>query len=143
MNNPWEPFQTLHDFKLARWFIQSKVPRSRIDEYFATGLSTSRLPSFSSAYKLEQCLNVVDPFREFLQWNEGTVHDGEQSSIFFYRDIIGCIQYLLAQVAYKEDMVYAPIRETDSQGDRLYSEMHTADWWWEMQVNYSSHDLIL
>ncbi|RPA99359.1 hypothetical protein L873DRAFT_1643819, partial [Choiromyces venosus 120613-1] len=40
---------------------------------------------------------------------------------------------LIRQVAYRADMVYAPVCEYDSSGDQLYSEMHTADWWWEVQ----------
>ena len=53
LRDPWRPFQDLDDFKLAKWFITSKVPRSRIDEYFAIGLSKSSSPCFRSAYKLD------------------------------------------------------------------------------------------
>jgi len=33
-------------------------------------------------------------------------------------------------------MVYAPVKEWNSEEppERVYSEMHTADWWWETQV---------
>jgi len=31
-------------------------------------------------------------------------------------------------------MVYAPRREYDHNGTRIYTEMHTADWWWDLQV---------
>ena len=36
-------------------------------------------------------------------------------------------------------MVYAPVRDFDEQGKRVYSKMHTAEWWWEMQVAYFFH----
>jgi hypothetical protein len=132
--DPWRPFHTLDDFKLANWFITSKVPRSRIDEYFAIGLSKSESPCFKSAYKLDQYIHALDPYQHLLEWNEGIyTHDGHNSS-FFYRDIVRCVEYLLSQPAYREDIVYAPVREYDETGERLYSEMHTADWWWETQV---------
>ena len=57
-----------------------------------------------------------------------------QPTAFFYRDIVACVSYLLAQPCYTPDMVYAPVQEVNSEGDRMYSEMHTADWWWETQV---------
>ena len=60
--------------------------------------------------------------------------DEKHSTTFNYRNVIGCVRYLIRQITYRPDMVYAPIREYDSSGDRLYSEMHTADWWWETQV---------
>ena len=127
LKDPWRPFHTLDDFKLAKWFITSKVPRSRIDEYFAIGLSASSSPCFRSAYKLEQYIKSLDPYQHLLAWNEGTFKHDDRSSIFFYRDIVHCVEYLLAQPAYREDIVYAPVREHDGSGERLYSEMHTAD----------------
>jgi len=30
-------------------------------------------------------------------------------------------------------MVYGPTRTVDAEGDRVYSEMNLADWWWETQ----------
>ena len=128
LEDPWRPFHTLEDFKLARWFITSKVPRSRIDEYFAIGLSASPSPCFTSAYRLDQYIKALDPYQHLLTWNEGTFkHEDHSSSTFFFRDIVHCVEYLLAQPAYREDIVYAPVWEYDGSGQRLYSEMHTAD----------------
>ena len=135
IDNPWSPFSTEHDFKLATWFIQSKVPKSRIDEYFASGLDVTRSASFKSAYTLEKHLKNLDPLGKFLEWTEGIVEDGNHTICFFYRNIIDCVRYLIAQIAYKDSMVYAPVKEYDQVGARLYSEMHTAQWWWEIQVN--------
>lgn len=131
---PWRPFHTLDDFKLANWFITSKVPRARIDEYFATGLSKSASPCFRSAYKLDQYITALDPYQHFLEWKEGTYTHDDGHSTFFYRDMVQCVEYLLSQPAYRDDIVYAPVREYNETGERLYSEMHTADWWWETQV---------
>jgi len=65
---------------------------------------------------------------------EARIDDGRHATSFYYRNIIDCVRYLIRQVPYSSDMVYAPIREYDSSGERLYSEMHTADWWWDMHV---------
>ena len=37
----WSPFSSAHGFKLASWFIEGKVPKSRINEYFSSGLSNA------------------------------------------------------------------------------------------------------
>ena len=132
---PWRPFLTLDDFKLANWFVTSKVPTSRIDEYFAIGLSKFASPCFRSAYTLDQYIAALDPYQHFLEWKEGTYTHGGHASTFFYRDMVQCVEYLLSQPAYRDDVVYAPVREQNETGERLYSEMHTADWWWETQVS--------
>jgi len=90
--------------------------------------------SFRSAYTLQQHLDILDAFREYLVWAEASIDDGRHSTTFYYRNIIDTVRYVIRQVAYSSDMVYAPIREYDSSGEQLYSEMHTADWWWDMQV---------
>jgi len=135
--DPWAPFAGAHDFKLASWFIQSKVAKSRINDYFASGLGTSST-AFSSMHTLENHLQHVDPYGPYLAWFEGKVEDGKRTLPFFYRDVLGCVRYLLRQIAYRDDLVYAPRREYDEDGNRIYSEMHTADWWWGVQVLHTS-----
>jgi len=39
--HPWSPFSSAHSFKLASWFIEGKVPKSRINKYFSSGLGNS------------------------------------------------------------------------------------------------------
>ena len=86
--------------------------------------------SSRSANTLQQHRNVLDPLGEYLTWTEATIGDGRHTTTFYYRNSLYCVRYLVRQVAYISDMVYTPIQEYDSSGERLYSEMHTADWWW-------------
>jgi hypothetical protein len=137
-DDPWSPFSSESDFNLASWFVCSKVSKSKIDDYFRKDLGERDAGSFQSAFSLRKQLEVLDPFGEYLTWTEATMDDGKHSTTFYYRNVIDCVRYLIRQIAYRPDMVYAPIREYDSSGDRLYSEMHTADWWWETQVRNRS-----
>jgi hypothetical protein len=123
----WRPFRTLDNFKLAKWFIKSKVSRSQNDRYFNNGLAASSTPCFKLAYKLNQYIHALDPYRDLLAWNEGTFEGDCSSTTFFYRDIVHCVKYFLAQTAYQNDKVYGPVQEHNGNGERMYSEMHTAD----------------
>ena len=116
---PWRPFLTLDDFKLANWFVTSKVLRSLIDEYFTIGLSKSTSPCVKSPYKLDQYITALDPYQHFLEWKEGIYKNDSYSSTFFYRDIVQSVEYLLSQPAYRDDIVYAPVREQNETGERL------------------------
>ena len=133
-DDPWSPFSSEDDFNLASWLVRRKVAKSQIDAYFTEALGDTDKRSFRSAYTLRQHLDVLDPFGEYLVWSEAIIADGRHGTTFYYQNIIDCVRYLIHQVAYSSDMVYAPIREYDSSGERLYSEMHTADWWWDAQV---------
>ena len=133
-NDPLNPFSSEADFNLASWLVQSKVSKSQIDLYFAEGLGGMDARSFWSAYTLQQHLDILDLFGEYLTWREAAIGDGRYTTTFDYTNALDCVRYLVRQVAYRSDMVYVPIREYDSSGERLYSEMHTADWWWDTQV---------
>jgi len=136
--DPWAPFSCAQGFKLASWFIQSQVPKSRINEYFSSGLGSSALVGYSSMHTLENHLRLLDPHSSYLQWLEGQVEDSKRTLPFFYRNVLDCVRYLLRQIAYQDDAVYAPRREFDPNGEGIYAEMHTADWWWDVQVQRSN-----
>ena len=133
-NDPWNPFSSEADFNLTSWLVRSKVSKSQIDAYLAEGLGDMDARSFRSAYTLQQHLDVLDPLGDYLTWTEAAIGDGRHTTTFYYRNALDCVRYLVRPVAYGSDMVYAPIRKYDSSGERLYSEMHTADWWWDTQV---------
>ena len=133
-NDPWNPFSSEVDFNFASSLVLSKVSNSQIDVYFAKGIGGMDAWSFRSAYTFQKHLDVLDLFGQYLTWTEAAIVHGRHTTTFYYRNALDCIAYLVSQVTYRSDMVYAPIREYDSSGERLYTEMHTADWWWDTQV---------
>ncbi|KAF8460148.1 hypothetical protein BDZ91DRAFT_785483 [Kalaharituber pfeilii] len=69
-----------------------------------------------------------------LQWHEGTVDFRlALGTEFYYRHIIDCIKYLLRQKMYADFLVWAPVKEQNAAGERIYHEMHTGNWWWKTQ----------
>ena len=80
-------------------------------------------------HTLENYLRILDPYSAYLQWFEEQVEDGCRNVPFFYRNVLNCVRYLLRQIAYRDDLVYAPRREYYHSGNRVYAEMHTADRW--------------
>jgi hypothetical protein len=78
-------------------------------------------------------------------WNSGKVdfvESGDEAReereeigfAFFYCDSVACAAYLLAQPGYRNNMVYAPVREINGEGNMMYSELNTVDWWWKQQL---------
>jgi len=132
--NPWAPLASAQGLKLASWFIERKLSKTRINDYFSNGIGNSTSVSYSSMHTFENLLRHLDPYCPYLQWLEGHVEDDQRTLPFFYRNLLDCVRYLLRKIAYRDDLVYAPRREYDQSGQRIYAEMHTADWWWDVQV---------
>lgn len=57
------------------------------------------------------------------------------------RDPVECVRELLSHSAFREHAVYVPQRvyTTGDRTIRIYDEMWTGDWWWEIQVSTSAH----
>jgi len=127
-NDLWAQFSCGQGFKLGSWFIQSKVPKSRINEYFSSRLGSSALVGYSSMHTLENHLRLLDPHSSYLQAFEGQVEDSKRSLLVFYRNVLDCVRYLLRQIAYQDDLVYTRRLEFKPTGERIYAEMHTVDW---------------
>ncbi|KAF8464828.1 hypothetical protein BDZ91DRAFT_659835, partial [Kalaharituber pfeilii] len=67
-------------------------------------------------------------------WEKGHVDFHLQQNVgFYYRNIQECAQYLLRQRAYVDSLVFEATTEYDQNKQRVYSELHTADWWVEKQ----------
>ena len=64
--DPWAPFTSAHSFKLASWFIQNKVSKSQINEYFKNHLGNSSLAGYNSMHTLENHLRILDPYSAYL-----------------------------------------------------------------------------
>ena len=67
------------------------------------------------------------------KWREASISTANSWRFFCFRDPVECAQYLLYQRPYRDHMVYELTRTVDAEGDRVYSEMNSADWWWETQ----------
>ncbi len=55
------------------------------------------------------------------------------------RDPVECIRELIGNPVFKDYLAYLPEHVyMDPEGkERVYDEMWTADWWWELQVRFN------
>jgi Plavaka transposase len=140
LQNPYTPFASAFEFNLAHWFVDSGIPKTRINSYFNRNLCTMQEPeiNFRSGHTLQQLLERMDLEYGIAPWVSAqatAVISGETHKIpFFYRDPLDCIRFLLKQPPYRDYLVFAPMRQFNESGERVYTDMYTADWWWRTQV---------
>ena len=90
-DNPRAPFPSGQGFQLATWLLESRVPKSRINDYFASGLGNSESVGCGSMHTLEKHLRELDPYSRYLQWFAGQAEEGKRTLSFFYRNVLDCI----------------------------------------------------
>jgi hypothetical protein len=69
--------------------------------------------------------------------NSGTTVDLEPATLY-YRDPLAAIQSLLDRPSLAKHLEFSPHRVTvgSDANRRVYSEMSTGDWWWNLQVRF-------
>ncbi|KAG6822115.1 hypothetical protein H0H92_015207, partial [Tricholoma furcatifolium] len=65
--------------------------------------------------------------------------DGElmtENLELWFRDPVEVVRELIGNPAFKEMMAYVPeqVFQDDACTERVFDEMWTADWWWNLQV---------
>ena len=129
------PFRTARDYKLARFMVGSKVPKSSIDPYFRDEILPPDIASDISFTSVHTLFKQTERMAQDPKWYSGNVEFPlRPKSEFRYRSILHCIQYLLRQRAFVNNMLWDPIEVFNCEGERIYSEMNTGSWWWEEQV---------
>lgn len=91
--------------------------------------------SYRTPKELNDIIDKELPGRPPFQCAEFVI--GGISLQFYYRDILQCIRTIYGDPEFARDLVFAPERHyTDRERTcRVYSEMHTGEWWWAVQVS--------
>ncbi|KAJ7094998.1 hypothetical protein C8R44DRAFT_890124 [Mycena epipterygia] len=136
--NPHAPFLDADEWNLASW-LSKNVTQTATDS-----LKTERV-SFHNNYAY---LKKVDQLPTGPGWKCEIVtaagnkldEDGEmmkEDLELWKRDPVECIKELMGNPAFHDYMAYVPERvygnTTGSESSRIFDEMWTANWWWEMQ----------
>jgi hypothetical protein len=53
---------------------------------------------------------------------------------YWVRDPLVAVQEILENKSLVDKCVWAPRKIINSEGERVYTDLHDTDWWWDMQV---------
>jgi hypothetical protein len=109
--------------------MDSGLTKTAIDDYLQKGLDGDHCTSFQSADELWELLENIEFGFGPRSWTSFEIESGT----LWTRNILHCIQLLLGHLPFADHTVYGPSRLFDSNGGRIYNEIHTGNWWWEMQ----------
>ncbi|KAI6011028.1 hypothetical protein BKA83DRAFT_4467357 [Pisolithus microcarpus] len=148
----WAPFRTEGEWELAR-FLMKNVGQTKMDEFLKLDIIRDRTHTIDvrdSGVSFENArsfLKYVDKLRTGPAWTCEMVDVcgdivGEDGILkhelleLWRRDPVECVQDLMGNPAFRNAMSYVPERAyTDANGEnRIYDEMWTGNWWWDVQT---------
>ena len=129
---PLTPFENQEQWAFCRTYLEENIGKNTLDKMICRNT-------------INPCARIrsADHFRELIhemedglgcEWEKETI-DIEGSYVdYWYRNPIAIIRYIFSHPQFLQHLKYAPIKDYNSSGERIYSEMWTSNWWWRQQV---------
>lgn len=145
-NAKYHPFKTSNDYHFALHNLQHGVSYG----YIADILKKSPY-SWKNIDQYKNTLKEIKWDLDFDHWKKGYVSfevkptKGEDSikkpktnapipQVYYYRDLIEIIKFLVMHLSWLGDMSWGPERIYDANGNQVFGDMVTGNWWWDSQV---------
>ncbi|KAI6116503.1 hypothetical protein F5141DRAFT_1187665 [Pisolithus sp. B1] len=118
-SNMWAPFHNEEEWELA-CFLMKNVGQTRMDDI-----------SFNTAWSF---LRKVDGLCTRPAWTCEIIN--VVGDIISKDDPVECVEELISNPAFQDVMAYVPEHAyADAKGEkRIYDEMWTGEWWWDVQM---------
>ncbi|KAG9084408.1 hypothetical protein FRC06_004093 [Ceratobasidium sp. 370] len=125
-------------FMLGEWLGRVGISNKDRDDFFKLP-TNAHLPWEN----VKQFYESVDALPHGPDWHRETltVHGDEESEILdlWKRDTLEVVRQLLSDPRFRDHICYAPERHTNTEGQRVYSETWTGEWWWRIQNLLGEH----
>jgi hypothetical protein len=139
----YESFQSEHDYVFALWLHRSENIKRDVNRFF----KNSRMKHFHDqlSFKnedqwLTQLSKVKNEFSKN-KWIEQdiiiafkVIDEFDDVVKIQYRNVIETIKFFLNHFLFRADLAYAFVCQFNNKKKRVYTEMHTEDWWWQKQT---------
>ncbi|EJD33149.1 hypothetical protein AURDEDRAFT_177772, partial [Auricularia subglabra TFB-10046 SS5] len=134
-DNEYAPFKSREDWELAHWAKSNQITDSAFTQLLAIpGLCSGMSLSYSNARELN---GVVDSLPLPARFKHTSISVSGHTGAYdlFFCDPMDVLRELLADPTFRDHVTWAAERcyADDSGKQRLWSEMTSSDWMWEMQ----------
>ncbi|KAH8109742.1 hypothetical protein DFH11DRAFT_1515182 [Phellopilus nigrolimitatus] len=144
--NPYHPFNDERDWELAKWLQDLNVSMEKVDAFFKLKLAPRKPDiSFTSCKEMREKIEKL-PSPPKWKETEVSVKGGttKKPLTLLYRDGLECFKYLFGNPLFQNHMDFIPRRvyTDDKQKERLYSEIMTGDYVWDVQDNVGAGETL-
>ncbi|KAF8326774.1 hypothetical protein F5887DRAFT_899535 [Amanita rubescens] len=134
--NVYAPFNSRLDWVMARWAKTHGISFNALNELLDDeGLASVIGLSYKNSRELNAFIDRKLPARPHFEQHE--VRIAGDIETMHSRNIIECIKTLYGDAAHAPYLIFKPehhyLRTGANSKQRVYHDMHTGQWWWEVQ----------
>lgn len=136
---PYFPFSSKRQFNMVNHYTFPKIATNAEISAGCTmhpGSWITPEVAFQSTKHHFRTLDAAAALRS--GWKRGSFSPGSLQGLeypipYWHRDTLAVMHDILTDSDLAEDMVWAPKKVYDGDGNRVYTELWTGDWWWSIQ----------
>lgn len=147
--NPWDPFHSRTEFEFAHYhFVEVQTSAGQIDKaldmWAAKVLEFGGLAPWKNSDKLYRTIDAIQhgdaPWKTYHIHYRGPRPPGTapkwmtETYELCTRDARQVLQHQLASAQFKDQINLVPYRQFNSKGQRVWSNLMSADWAWSQAV---------
>jgi hypothetical protein len=137
--NIYYPYDSHAQYCLAKSLSTPRLPSATVINAVAVEGADTFIREGVSFSSVKQFYNRLDSLMLCQsRWESTSIVDTANPSNpeiqYWSRDSLAVLQEILENRELADKCVWAPVKQYNSEGERVYTDMHTADWWWDLQV---------
>ncbi|KAH8976593.1 hypothetical protein EDB92DRAFT_1938543 [Lactarius akahatsu] len=137
----WAPFRSQCDWEVAHWAKTWGPTTSALADLLVipSKVANNLGLSYCTPKELNDIIDKELPGCPPFKCQDLTIA-GDTHQVYF-RDTLQCIRSLYGNPEFARDLAFAPERHyvDHRRACHVYSEMHTGDWWWAVQMSLEAH----
>jgi hypothetical protein len=143
--SPYYPYSSYNQFRLAASLASPKLLPANVIQKVAVDGGNAFIPPDLAFSSTTDFLARIDQLSSLQStWTQGTLTN-QRSEVswvtdvkFWHRDPLAVLQEIFENPDLKDSCVWEPVKQYNSEGERVYTDMYTGDWWWRLQVCFNS-----
>jgi len=132
----FSPFATSQQWQLCCSIVATNQGTTKLNNILKRRL----IVADANAKKPDHLYQLITDMEEMdgmgCGWEQSSINIEGKATLVWYRNPIPVVRHFLGHPSFNDRLRYMPVKQLDSNGECIYAELWTADWWCKTQASF-------